>query len=226
MSEQEQISQLSALFDGELPSQQAEMVIRRTLKDPAMRARWERYAVIGACVRGDLATQRADGGVAERVRLRLAAEADILAPVAMAGGRSAGRRALGNFFGRSAMGGAIAATVAVMAVFVVRSLGPAVGDTNAMLAQSTTSQGATIPNLVAAAEPTAAQVVSAADDSAPHSYTTPGENAPVADPFLNQQPLAHYVVAHSEQAASSFGFSYDLTQGAVDMTQDEIEARR
>ena len=61
MSEQEQISQLSALFDGELPSQQAEMVIRRALKDPAMRARWERYALIGACVRGDLSHPRGRG---------------------------------------------------------------------------------------------------------------------------------------------------------------------
>jgi hypothetical protein len=40
------------------------------------------------------------------------------------------------------------------------------------------------------------------------------------------QPLAHYVVAHSEQAASAFGFSYDLTEGAVDMTEDEIAAHR
>ena len=53
MSEQEQISQLSALFDGEMPSQQADLVIRRALKDPAMRQRWQHYAVIGACMRGE-----------------------------------------------------------------------------------------------------------------------------------------------------------------------------
>lgn len=222
MSEQEQISQLSALFDGELPSQQAEMVIRRTLKDPAMRARWERYAVIGACLRGELAAAQTDGGVAGRVRARLAAEADILAPGAI-GRRGTGGRAFGNYFGRGAMGGAIAAAVAVMAVFVVRSVGPGVGDTGAMLARTAASPAEGIPNL---AGPVDARLAPATDESAPHSYTTPGENAPAADPLLNQQPLAHYVVAHSEQAASSFGFSYDLTQGAVDMTQDEIEARR
>src|SRR5690606_39827891 len=48
MSEQEQNSQLSALFDNELSPQQAQMVIRRALKDPATRTSWERYALIGA----------------------------------------------------------------------------------------------------------------------------------------------------------------------------------
>ncbi len=45
MSE-ERVSQLSALFDGELPREQAEMVIRRALKDPTTRKTWERYALI------------------------------------------------------------------------------------------------------------------------------------------------------------------------------------
>ena len=47
MSEQEQISQLSALFDDELPSQQADLVIRRALKDPQMRQRWQRHYMTG-----------------------------------------------------------------------------------------------------------------------------------------------------------------------------------
>ena len=73
--------------------------------------------------------------------------------------------------------------------------------------------------------PVAAQTgVDAVVDSGPRSYTTPVENSRVPSPMFDSQPLAHYVVAHSEQAASSFGWSYDLTQGAVDMTQDEIEA--
>jgi hypothetical protein len=65
-----------------------------------------------------------------------------------------------------------------------------------------------------------------ADAAGPRSYTTPVQNSPVASPMGDQQPLAHYVVAHSEQAASSFGFSYDLTQGAIDMTEAEIAAHR
>jgi hypothetical protein len=201
MNKQEQSSQLSALFDGELPSQQAELVIRRALRDSAMREHWQRYALIGACLRGEPLAGAIDRkSVAERVAARLAAEAEILAPSrAHAAARSAGGRSIADFFGRGAMGGAIAAAVAIVAVFVVRSVGPAAGDAGVLIAEG---------------------------ETAPRGYTTPGANSPVANRFVEQQPLAHYVVAHSEQAASSFGFSDDLTQGAVDMTADEIEARR
>jgi negative regulator of sigma E activity len=210
MSEQERISQLSALFDGELPSQQADLVIRRALKDPAMRHRWERYALIGACVRSEpLVAASADrAGLAERVAGRIAEEAEILAPwsarVAAAAGAGPG---LGRFLGRGAVGGAIAAAVAVMAVFVVRNLGSVAApvDGNELFAQDQAAEAG-------------------AADSVPHSYTTPGENARVNTFVVDQPPLAHYVVAHSEQAASSLGFSYDLTEGAVVMTADEIQA--
>jgi negative regulator of sigma E activity len=224
MNEQEQTSQLSALFDGELPSQQAEWVIRRALKDSAMRERWQRYALIGACLRGEpLAGTNDRKSVAERVAARLAAEAEILAPSrGFAGARSAAGRSVTRLVGRGAMGGAIAAAVAVMAVFVVRSMGPA-ADTSVILASRDTPAA----ELVAVADPVVAQSGdAAAGEAAPPSYTTPGANSPVANRFVDQQPLAHYVVAHSEQAASAYGFSYDLTEGAVDMTEDEIEARR
>src|SRR5262245_17887225 len=129
MNEQEQSSQLSALFDGELPSQQAELVIRRVLKDAAMRERWQRYALIGACLRGEpLAGTSEHSSVADRVSARLAAEAEILAPRGHASARSTGGRASPGLFGRGAMGGAIAAGAAVVAVFVARSLGLAGGD--------------------------------------------------------------------------------------------------
>jgi len=210
MSEQEQISQLSALFDGELPSQQADLVIRRALKDPAMRHRWERYALIGACVRSEpLVAASADRAcLAERVAGRIAEEAEILAPwgtrVAAAAGAGPG---LGRFLGRGAVGGAIAAAVAVMAVFVVRNLGPAASPVGSgeLFAQDQAAEAS-------------------ATDAVPHSYTTPSENARVNTFVVDQPPLAHYVVAHSEQAASSLGFSYDLTEGAVVMTADEIQA--
>lgn len=210
MSEQEQISQLSALFDGELPSQQADLVIRRALRDPVMRQRWQRYALIGACVRGEPLAAASTGRacLAERIAGRIAEEAEILAPwgarVAAAAGAGPG---LGRYLGRGAMGGAIAAAVAVMAVFVVRNLGPVadpVGGSE-LFAQEQAAQRSTA-------------------DSPPHSYTTPGESVRVNTFVVDQPPLAHYVVAHSEQAASSLGFSYDLTEGAVVMTADEIQA--
>lgn len=219
MSEQEQVSQLSALFDGELPSQQAEMVIRRALRDSVMRERWQRYSLIGACVRGEpLATAGTRGGFAERVAARLADEADILAPGATAASAQVVRHGRAPLaFGRGLLGGAIAAGVAVVAVFVARSVVPAGAESGALVAQSG-------PSGTAPAAPLAALPV--AEDAAPRSYTTPVQNSQTASLMVDGQPLAHYVVAHSEQAASAFGFSYDLTQGAVDMTEDEIAAHR
>src|SRR5687767_9572432 len=104
MNEQEQISQLSALFDGELPQQHAQMVIRRALRDPVMRNSWERYALIGACLRGE----PLGGGtnVADRVQVRLAAERELNVSVlpARAGGAS-GNTPRYSLVGRSALGG-------------------------------------------------------------------------------------------------------------------------
>lgn len=220
MSEQQQISQLSALFDGELPSQQAEMVIRRAVKDPSMREHWQRYALIGACLRGEpLAGVDRRDSLAERVRVRLAAEADIIAPGALAAARApGGKPAFSSFFGRSAAGGAIAAAVAVVSIVVVRSIGGPAADASAPIMAE--SRG-TATELVGSRSVPAAQT-----EAALPSYTTPGENSPVTNRLVNQQPLAHYVVTHSEQAASALGFGYDLTQGAVETTADETEARR
>jgi negative regulator of sigma E activity len=222
MNEQEQISQLSALFDGELPPQQAEMVIRRAVKDSAMREHWRRYALIGACLRGEpLAGADRHSDLADRVRTRLAAEADIIAPAALGAARAiAGGGGAARFFGRGAMGGAIAAAVAVVSIFLVRNIGPAAGQSDLLVDNGTP---AVLP-VGAPSDSGAARVVPTVAD-APPSYTTPGASSP-ANRLADQQLLAHYVVAHSEQAASAFGFSYDLTQGAEDMTEEEIQARR
>jgi negative regulator of sigma E activity len=218
MNDQEQISQLSALFDGELPPQQAEMVIRRAVKDSAMRAHWQRYALIGACVRGDpLAGAGRSNDLADRVRASLAAEPEIIAPGALAASRSAqSSGGAARFFGRHAAGGAIAAAVAIVSIVVVRSVSPVAGEPGSFVADNGTR--------VEAIAPTPA--VATRDDGAPRSYTTPGANSPVTNRLVSQQPLAHYVVTHSEQAASALGFGYDLTQGAVETTEDETEARR
>ncbi len=153
-----------------------------------------------------------------------AAEADIIAPGALAANRrTVGARGFTGFFGRGAVGGAIAAAVAVVSIFVVRSMGPVAADGGAIVAQGAANSASQLVASNAVASPSA---IAAAPETAPRSYTTPGANSPAKNALVNQQPLAHYVVAHSEQAASSFGFSYDLTEGAVDMTQDEIKARR
>jgi negative regulator of sigma E activity len=233
MSEQEQITQLSALFDGELPSEQAGMVIRRALKDPALRVTWGRYALIGACLRGEpLGAALPQSDLAARVRARLVAEADYTAAESGAKGATANAGARRNaLLGRSAMGGAIAAGVALVSLFIFRSIGPVDPVQGAPL-----QVAEAVPEAVPEAAPEVIQVAQASvpagqsvsRDTLPPSYTTPVDNSP-------RSPLMNYFGLHSEVAASAVRFSpmssvmnsgYDPTQGAVEMTAAEVGARR
>jgi sigma-E factor negative regulatory protein RseA len=237
MNEQEQISQLSALFDNELPPAQSEMVIRRALRDPALRASFGHYALIGACLRGEpVHGDRHQPDVAARVRSRLAAEVDHSRTAAQeAAAKAASNRSRFALLGRGALGGAIAAGVAVLSLVVVRSMAPAAPGVPLQLADVAASVNAA-PLAVAQPEATQsapAQMLIAARDAAPPSYTTPVDNSPAAQ-RLNGR-LVNYVVAHSEVSASAVRFSplstvmsgdYDITQGAVEMTEAEIGALR
>jgi sigma-E factor negative regulatory protein RseA len=65
-------SQLSAMFDGELPAAECELLSRRIDRDENLRACWSRYALIGAAMRSEpVATARS--GFAARVSAALAA---------------------------------------------------------------------------------------------------------------------------------------------------------
>jgi negative regulator of sigma E activity len=196
MIEQEQSSQLSALFDGELAPQQAQMVIRRTLRDETMRASWERYALIGACLRGEPITRH--NSIADRVQASLAAERELnVTNLPVRRGESAAGNATRSFLsGRGALGGAIAAGVAVVSIMVVRAVVPVAGEAEA-------------PLLV----------------QQPASYTTPGANSP-AQPRMVDASLGHYLVAHSEEAASALRFGYDAAPEGVELTEDQISAER
>jgi len=234
MNEQEQISQVSALFDGELPREQAEMVIRRVLKDSSLRATWGRYALIGACVRGEpLAAALPQVDLAARVRARLAAEPEpaVAADVgAMAAGGVAGRSSLWR---RGAVGGAIAAGVALVSLLTVRYMEPAGTVPTAQMAQQA-APADRIASQAGVAVPAAAPVTTplvVARESAPPSYTTPVDDSP----GRRTAPLFNYVAAHSDVAASPvrlaplssvMGGGFDLTQDAVEMTAAEVGARR
>lgn len=231
MNEQEQISQLSALFDGELPPEQAGMVIRRALRDPSSRATWGRYALIGACVRGDaIGSGRPQTDVAARVRARLAAEAEHSSSIELTGAATAGNAARRHsWLGRGALGGAIAASVAAVSLVMMRMLSPGALPTNVQVATAPAPQSEA---LVAAIDPAQSIPVQAAvRESSLPSYTTPVDNSP----SRRNAPLVSYVVAHNQVAASAVGFaplssvmsgSYDLTQDAVEMTAAEVGARR
>jgi negative regulator of sigma E activity len=223
MNEQERSSQVSALFDGELDAAQADLVARRLLKDPGLRASWDRYALIGAGLRGDpLALGRAGrGDVASRVRLALEREA----PLSVAAGAGVPDPAQGTdpAWRRVALGSALAAGVALMAILVMRGQAPSQSGlvaavTQAPLEPVVLSSGAELKP----------------QDAPAPGYTTPLDARPVPG-VRSQTPLVNYVVAHSEYTTPVVRLSplsavisgnFDPTENTVEMTEAEVGARR
>jgi sigma-E factor negative regulatory protein RseA len=202
-------SQLSAMFDDELPEDQCQLLARRLSRDDALKARWRRYAVIGASVRAG----RADGQPGVRLETNLASRVAAVISVEPAlTGVVAGetRKAAGMRWWHPVVGGAIAAGVAAMSVLWIRAdapvgAGPMVADNAAASALSTDVVG---------------------DPDAPDSYVVPASvdrnpNVPTAE-------LANYVVAHSEYSAPAFRrnlisaliASNEGTAGVVDESDD------
>ncbi|MCE3001423.1 MAG: sigma-E factor negative regulatory protein [Xanthomonadaceae bacterium] len=95
--------QLSALADGELAPDQARFLLRRIDAEPALAAEWQRLHLARACLRRERIALP-DVGFADAVAARIRAEA---APAALGGWR------------RTALGGAIAAGMAALALFAV-----------------------------------------------------------------------------------------------------------
>jgi sigma-E factor negative regulatory protein RseA len=182
-------SQLSAMFDDELPEAECQLLARRLSRDDALKARWRRYAVMGAALRAERAGEqgiRLETNIAARVSSAISAEPALTGEVVAKGEseKSAGWR-----WWQPIAGGAIAAGVAAMSVLWIRAQGP-VGE-EALLAQNAARSG------VAVVQPQVAQRVD--DNSAPESYVVPAsvDRTPIVPPA----ELANYVVAHSEFSA-------------------------
>jgi len=102
--------QLSAFADGELGTAEAELLLARLSRDPALRERWERFHAIGEALRGGLPA-RYPRGLADGVAAAIGAEP----------AHAAARRAVLGRFTMPLIGVAVAASVAVVGVLVVRS---------------------------------------------------------------------------------------------------------
>jgi sigma-E factor negative regulatory protein RseA len=163
-------SQLSAMFDDELPQGECELLARRLSRDAALQARWSRYAAIGAAVRGDL---RLSCIVARQVNAALVTENALteasLAALAARRGRSAA------LLWRGLAGAAVAAGVAAVSILWLQ--GGFSAATQALVARAP------------------APATTAALDT-PASYVVPH---PVEQRMtVPATELANYVVAHSE----------------------------
>ncbi len=108
-------SQLSAMFDDELAPGECELLARRLSRDEQLKARWGRYAVIGAAIRSERGV-RLNAPLAGRVSAVILTE-PALAPAH--GARRAGVR-----WWQPLTGVAVAVGVAVISVLWLRAQAP------------------------------------------------------------------------------------------------------
>ncbi|MGB8692789.1 MAG: sigma-E factor negative regulatory protein [Steroidobacteraceae bacterium] len=192
MNRDELDSQLSAMFDGELPAAECELLSRRLMREEQLRATWSRYAVIGAALRAEpVAEVRPD--FARRVSAQLHGT-----PANAAVGARSARAWRG-----AALGAAVAASVAGAAIMLLRGTVPA--QEEALVAYSPTVEYAVLPR---ASGPRAASQMAvlpasrgAASDPGrdqgrePASYVVPPRSA--GNTLAIPAALANYAIAHS-----------------------------
>ena len=169
-------SQLSAMFDDELAPGECELLARRLSRDEQLKARWGRYAVVGAAI-------RSERGVRLNAPLAGLVSAVILAEPALAAAH--GARRTGVRWWQPVAAAAVAAGVAAVSVLWLRAQAPLAA---APLSARLTAPTATVP---------AAAVVPAAAAGAPDSYVVPRAPAVRATVVVPSTELANYVVAHS-----------------------------
>jgi negative regulator of sigma E activity len=146
--------QLSAMMDGELSLDEARFLLRRLRHDEELNGCWERWQLCGDILRGQ-AQAPAPAGFAQRVGLAIAAE-----PQQSAANRDPASRRPRASLARWG-GGALAASVALVALFMARQQGPQDNPQTGMPA-------------VAAQAPTDSGRSIAADSSRPDSAADPG----------------------------------------------------
>ncbi|HEY4215395.1 MAG TPA: RseA family anti-sigma factor [Steroidobacteraceae bacterium] len=198
-------SQLSAMFDGELPAAECELLARRLSRDEQLKARWGRYAVMGAAIRAEKGV-RLNADLARHVSAAIAKEPALLAtaaaqrPVRVASG-----------WVRPVAGLGLAAGVAALSILWMRSQSPDQASPGTLVAS----------NGVAAAQPVSRRIPETAAESAPVRQKRSRSGGSLANvalaanagdsiSYVVPKPksqrttniagttLASYVVAHSE----------------------------
>jgi sigma-E factor negative regulatory protein RseA len=164
-------SQLSAMFDDELPAAECELLARRLSRDEQLQARWGRYAAIGASI-------RAERGVRLHAALAGKVNAVILTEPALGAAAAPQRTPHNGLRWRQAVAGvAVAAGVAAVSVLWLRAEAPL--------------GGPPLSAQLAVPQPVASSVPAQAD-----SYVVPRAPASRAV-VVPVTELANYVVAHS-----------------------------
>jgi sigma-E factor negative regulatory protein RseA len=178
-------SQLSAMFDDELPAAECELLARRLSRDEQLKARWGRYAVIGATIRAERGV-RLNAGLAGRVSAAISSEAPLAAEPA-----PQPKKRWNVGWWQPLAGVAAAAGVAAVSIIWMRS--QVLPDAMPAVAQTVVPAIATVNNPVAA---TVASATTRGNTGDSDSYVVP-KNSP-RRLVVPSTELANYVVAHSE----------------------------
>jgi len=178
--------QLSAFVDGELPDNEAELLLRRLSQDAELRQHVAEYMAIGRAIRGDTQAAGIDG-LRDRIAAMIdeAPSHDEVVDEVPAGGRMI----------RPLVGFAIAATVAVVAIFGLQRM--------------------------TAIDGQAPQIVENQDSS---SYTEPPSDA-LEDALLREFRRTHAESASQQSIntrLTSLEFSEDLVE--IESEDKEVEA--
>jgi sigma-E factor negative regulatory protein RseA len=204
-------SQLSAMFDDELPPAECELLARRLSRDEQLKARWGRYAVMGAVIRAERGL-RLNAPLAGRVSAVLLAEPELGSVTAAHPTPSRVR------WWQPLAATAVAAGVAAVAIVWLRAQSPFAGP---LLTSRITVPASTVP---------VSATVHANPAVAADSYVVP-RPMKVAPMTVPSTELANYVVAHSmfsspvagRNLLSAFMTSEIGTAGAEEV-QDEAKS--
>ncbi|HEY1874246.1 MAG TPA: sigma-E factor negative regulatory protein [Steroidobacteraceae bacterium] len=166
-------SQLSAMFDDELLPAECELLARRLSRDEHLKARWGRYAIIGAVIRAERGV-RLNAPLAGRVNAVLLAEPALAADAAPRDRNQARLR-----WWQPLAGAAVAAGVATVSIMWLRAQAPLPG----------------APQVTQVTAPGQAMLPTASGAAQGDSYVVPRPKP--AAVVVPSTELANYVVAHS-----------------------------
>jgi sigma-E factor negative regulatory protein RseA len=185
MSEQIR-EQVSAFLDGELPSTETELLLKRLTRDGELRESFGRYALIGESLRG-AGSHILTRGFASRVNIAIDGE-----PI-----QPARQPVRGARWWRPLAGVTVAAGVATVAIVALqqRAISPGVTTSPAL-----TAQNASLPPIAAAQQTASLQGVGAGAGREALSYTVPA-SSPAAPAQMAPGRLTNYVFAHSKYSS-------------------------
>src|SRR5438552_11486395 len=182
MSEQIR-EQVSAFLDGELPSSETELLLKRLTRDADLRESFGRYALIGEALRG---TSRSGLSKGFTARVNLAIDGEIV-PIPAAASRMSIPR-----WWKPLAGAAVVAGVAAVAVVALQQRAISPGG-KAPLAAS--ASNAPAHQIVASANPMLASYPEPGQSREALSYTVPAINSD-APAVMPSGRLTNYIFAH------------------------------